>query len=168
MSGSKTKLQPQKKRLIAAFKAEFHRCATELKDHPDYKILSREDRGRITAQNALRVCLEAAFEQMLPFGEVTPIDMAIRLASYCLSVLPVDRQVYGLTDVLKTLPDAHQHRMEAGVRIRSTWDMSAVRRPGLKEDPQTPKRRSRHDLRGGVAQVPPSAKAKRPDGGTEQ
>jgi hypothetical protein len=77
------------------------------------------------AQNVLRECLEAVLKEMIPFSALTAGELAIRLASYAISVAPLDEQAEVMRWVLPTLPVAHASRLNRGIMIQSSWYMPA-------------------------------------------
>ena len=121
-------LHPTQKKLVHAVRAEFMRLKADIRMDRLPREVTDEERNLIVAQNMLRTCLEATLEQMLPYSALTPVDLAIRLASYCLSALPIESQEESLAAFLKILPEAHWPRIQGGIRLATTWDT-----PGLGE-----------------------------------
>jgi len=85
------------------------------------------------AQNVLRTCMEATFSQMLPYSDITPIELSIRLASYAISVLPIERQGAAIEAMIATLPAAHRKRVSAGIIIKTEWGSADASTPNVPE-----------------------------------
>jgi hypothetical protein len=88
------------------------------------------------AQNTLRTCLEATFEAAIGacgggHSERLHVELAIRLASYAISALPLESQDQALMTVIRTLPAAHSDRLAKGIVIQTEWDTHGVRHPNL-------------------------------------
>lgn len=79
------------------------------------------------AQNTLRTRLEATLQEAGQFSTVTPVELAIRLASYAISVLPLEEQDHALAMVTATLPLAHSKRLANGVIIQADWQTNGLR-----------------------------------------
>lgn len=83
------------------------------------------------AQNTLRTCIEATLEEA---GEFTPglcVELAIRLASYAISAIPLEDQHSALEMVRASLPGAHRARLAAGIAIRIDWMSDGRVEPNL-------------------------------------
>jgi hypothetical protein len=111
--------------LIAAVQANFETVKREiwprLDASPDPAFANPELRHIQVAQNVLRTCLEAALQKMLPYTHQTSVELAIRLASYSLSIVPMEDQDYVMAGFMQTFPLAHEKRMAGGVRISTNW-----------------------------------------------
>lgn len=75
----------------------------------------------LTAQNVMREALEACLAKMTPFSDLTPQELAIRLASYALSALPIDQQEMAVFSFCTLFPTAHQKRIAQGVMLQTEW-----------------------------------------------
>lgn len=87
----------------------------------DQAYADPEIRNIQVAQNVLRTCMEATLSEMLPYSELTAIELSIRLASYAISILPIERQANALQTMIATLPAAHTKRVGAGIIIKTAW-----------------------------------------------
>lgn len=87
------------------------------------------------AQNVLRECMEAILKEMIPFTSVTSAELAIRMASYAVSISPLEEQPEVMRAVLHSLPVAHRSRLNKGVMIRSQWYMPAGSSEPLRQGP---------------------------------
>lgn len=85
------------------------------------------------AQNTLRTCLEATFDEAGGFSGGLCVELAIRLASYAISALPLEEQHNALELVLRSLPSAHKARLSKGVVIRVDWMKNGQVSPNLPE-----------------------------------
>lgn len=116
--------------LVRAVQAEIkvNQAAIEpmLAARPEPEFGNAEVRYIQAAQNALRTCIEATLKQAGPYTDLTCIELAIRLASYAVSALPVERQHAALDMVIATLPAAHKARLEKGVVIKTEWMTDGV------------------------------------------
>lgn len=75
----------------------------------------------IAAQNVLRTCLEATLERMLPYALTTPVELGIRLASYCVSALPLDVQPGAVEEFCRVFAATHAERVAGGTHLQTTW-----------------------------------------------
>ena len=120
----------QKRDLIKAVGAYFRSTKRQIEPsllqatERDPTYGNPEIRNIQVAQNVLRTCMEATLSEMLPYSDVTPMELAIRLASYAISVLPIDRQADALQAVIATLPAAHKKRVAGGIIIKTEWGTS--------------------------------------------
>lgn len=118
-------LHPTAQALVRAVRAEFERVLDDIGPimdrRPEPQFRDPEVRNVQAAQNALRTCLEAIYERMLPYGFTTPIELAIRLASYALSVLPAEHQNEALETFIRSFPTAHRRRIREGTRLEAGW-----------------------------------------------
>lgn len=114
--------------LIAAIQAHFETVKAELWPRldasPDPAFQNEEIRHIQVAQNVLRTCMEATLEKMLPYTHTTSVELAIRLASYALSIVPMEDQDYVMAGFMQTFPLAHEKRMAGGVRITTNWQFA--------------------------------------------
>jgi hypothetical protein len=116
------KLHARQRKLVEATHAEFDRVARDIRMDGLPRAVGDEERNLIVAQNTLRTALEACFERMLPYSAATPVDLGVRLASYCLSALPVEAQDRAIDALCQVLRDAHPQRLAQGIRLSTTWD----------------------------------------------
>ncbi|MBB4574435.1 hypothetical protein [Rhizobium lentis] len=98
--------------------------ATGASTHPDIAKI-------IAAQNTLRKCIEVVFEECLPYDEVFCGEMAVRLAAYAISAVPIERHQDTLEAVVEGLPSALARRVRDGVIIRTEWETGGVRHPNV-------------------------------------
>lgn len=82
-----------------------------------------EVRNIQVAQNTLRTCMEATLQKMMPYTHLTAIELAIRLASYALSTVPLEDQDAVKAQFMESFIDAHDMRMARNVRIDTQWRM---------------------------------------------
>lgn len=131
----KDQLHPTQQTLVNAIQAEFDRVLADigprLDAHPDPAARKPENRNIQAAQNALRTCIEATYEKLVPYGETIPVELAIRLASYAISVLPAEAQAAATAAFLETFPTAHVRRLTQGIRIDSEWVTEGRVRPNF-------------------------------------
>ncbi|CCF19083.1 protein of unknown function [Pseudorhizobium banfieldiae] len=85
----------------------------------------------IASQNALRSCIEVIINECAPVDELYFGELAIRMASYFVSGVPVERQVDLLTAVIEGLPPAHARRLREGVVIKTGWVTDGVNHPNI-------------------------------------
>lgn len=121
----RAEMNPTQRRLVDAVQAEIDRVLDEigprLDAHPDPAARLPENRNIQAAQNALRTCLEATLEKLVPWTERTPVEIGLRLASYALSALPIEAQAAATAAFLDAFPAAHASRLKAGIRLETTW-----------------------------------------------
>ena len=98
--------------------------ATGTKTHPDIDKI-------IAAQNTLRRCIEVVFEECLPYDDVFCGEMAIRLAAYAISAVPIERHQLLLEAVVEGLPAALARRVREGAVIRTEWQTDGVNHPNI-------------------------------------
>lgn len=124
-----SKPKPEDRDLIREVKRKFRRVKAELEPRllaeakePGKAHLEMEDmRNVLVAQNVLRPCLEATLDAMMPVSHLTCLELAIRLASYAISVAPMEDQDKMVELVIAGLPNAHTQRLAQGVVIRTEW-----------------------------------------------
>lgn len=75
----------------------------------------------LIAQNVLRLALEATLEKLVPFDDLLLGELAIRLASYVISVAPEPRHAALIKALKEGISPAHRRRMAEGVRIKGWW-----------------------------------------------
>lgn len=80
----------------------------------------------IAAQNVLRDVLSVILNECSPHGEQLPLSLAARMASYCISHLPIEMQEASLKAVGEILPSIHMNRLAAGIHLDSTWSTNGV------------------------------------------
>ena len=130
---------PQRRDLIKAVQALFRSTKRQIEPsliqaaerEPSYG--NPEIRNIQVAQNVLRTCMEATLSEMLPYSDVTAIELSIRLASYAISVLPIERQADALQAMIATLPEAHTKRVGAGIIIKTEWGSADASTPNVPE-----------------------------------
>lgn len=123
------KPKPEARNLILEVHREFRRVKAKLEpdlvaqaSEPGKGHLANEEfRNIMVAQNVLRPCLEAVFDDLVPFSHLTCMELAIRLASYAISTAPMADQDKLVELVLAGLPNAHSLRLSLGVVIRTGW-----------------------------------------------
>lgn len=117
--------------LIAATKADLKatRAAVEpmLAHRPEAEFAHPEIRFIQAAQNTLRTCLEATLQEAGEYSPITCVELAIRLASYAISALPLEHQDEALNAVTANLPSAHSARLAKGVIIQTEWITNGLR-----------------------------------------
>jgi hypothetical protein len=92
----------------------------------------------VAAQNVLKDCITAVVNECVPIDEQFCGELAIRLASYAISIAPVERQEEIARLVAASLPAAHVDRMKRGVVIHSTWmEKDGVERRNMPEKGET-------------------------------
>lgn len=118
-------LNPVQQTLVDAVQAEFDRVLADigpqLDQRPEPQFAQPDYRNIQAAQNALRTCIEALLVKMIPYGETVPIELAIRLASYALSALPIEAQEPAVVAFAEIFPTAHSRRISQGIRLSTTW-----------------------------------------------
>ena len=125
-------MRREQRELVAAVQAHFRGVQQQLeprllaKSEPEFQL--EEIRNLQYAQNTLRSCMEAALQLMLPYSHVTAIELAIRLASYSLSIVPMEDQDAVVHSFLQTFVLAHEKRMANGVRIHAEWQFDDGRK----------------------------------------
>lgn len=88
----------------------------------------------IVAQNALRVCLEVVYEECMPFDENLCGEIAVRMASYAISMAPIERQEALLEAVMGALPGAHARRLKDRITLLSTWETPHGEQPNAPKE----------------------------------
>lgn len=115
--------------LIRETRREFRRVKAELEprllaeaQEPGKAHLANEEmRNIIVAQNVLRPSLEAVVECLIPFSHLTALELAIRMASYVLSITPMEDQAKLVALFQQSFPNAHDMRLAQGVVIKTEW-----------------------------------------------
>ncbi|MGR9441646.1 hypothetical protein [Rhizobium leguminosarum] len=95
-----------------------------VKTHPDIDKI-------IAAQNTLRKCMEVVFEECMPYDEIFCGEMAVRLATYAISAVPIERHGLVLNAVIEGLPAALARRVREGIAIRTEWETDGVRHANI-------------------------------------
>jgi hypothetical protein len=97
---------PERERLLKAVRTEYRRLhrllAPQLAAIPD-----AETRNVNIAQNVMRDVLTALLSEMAPYGHDTALEMARRLASYALSVVPLEDQELVVSEHLAGFAEFH-------------------------------------------------------------
>jgi hypothetical protein len=87
--------------------------------HPQVKEL-------MAAQNVLRDCITVVFNECMPIDRSFVLEMAMRLASYAVSVAPVEDQMILARGVTQLFEDFHLKRMQQGIGIPADWITDGV------------------------------------------
>jgi hypothetical protein len=118
-------LHPTTEALVAAVQAEFgrvlHDIGPKLDQRPEPQFAEPEYRNIQAAQNALRTCLEGILERLVPYSGNIPLELAIRLASYAISALPIEDQEQAVRTFIALFPQAHAGRIRQGIGISTEW-----------------------------------------------
>lgn len=116
--------------LIHQVQREFDRVQADLQARLDKLVAdgntlydNPEIRNIQIAQNTLRTCMEATLQKMMPYTHITAIELAIRLASYALSTVPMEDQDMVKAQFMESFIPAHDMRMARNVRIDTQWRM---------------------------------------------
>lgn len=116
--------------LVAAVKADLahnrQKIEPLLAARKEPQFQNPEVRFVQSAQNTLRTCMEATLQEAMPYSDMLCIELAIRLASYAVSALPLERQHEALDRVLRSLPAAHASRLSKGIVIKTDWVTDGV------------------------------------------
>lgn len=110
-----------------AIRRIFRKMAKEAGEQTAALALSLPEHKRETAvkaviaQNVLRVCLEVVYEECTPFEEDLCGELAVRMASYAISIAPIERQETILEAVVSSLPPMHARRLRDGIMLTSSW-----------------------------------------------
>jgi hypothetical protein len=111
--------------LATAVREQFQLTLADLtpkfdaRPEPQFKL--PEYRHLNVAQNVLRTCMEVCLNEMLPYSEITPVELATRLASYALSALPVEAQESAAAHFVSIFESAHRSRIASGIRLSTEW-----------------------------------------------
>ncbi len=100
------------------------------KNHPGAHPKAQE---LIAAQNVLRDCISVVLNECMPIDDSFCAELAVRLASYAISVIPLQRQDQACRAVSEALHDAHFSRIRAGVSIPATWITDGVEHANVPE-----------------------------------
>lgn len=121
--------------LVKAVKTNLRATRQEIEPamaaRPEPEFQNPEVRFVQAAQNTLRTCLEATLQEAGHYTDRTCIELAIRLASYAVSAIPLERQDEALHAVIQSLPAAHSARLAKGVIIQSEWETNGLRHPNV-------------------------------------
>lgn len=116
------KTEAAKNALIAAAQAYYDAVAEDTKDQLAKVLETNPHEAKVViAQNVIRLTMEATLNKMVPFPEVTCLTLAMRLASYALSVAPMDRQPAITGAFMASFPYNHAERLKKGVMIHTGW-----------------------------------------------
>lgn len=125
MDESKLPTEPTKRQLVEAVFAEYDRAAANIGPQLAGLGVSEADHERMlkvnAAQNTLRTCLEATLNKMVPYDIMLLPELALRLASYALSVAPMERQEELVALLVANFADHHQLRVAQGKVISASW-----------------------------------------------
>lgn len=130
------------KPLIFQVQKEFDRVAADLQSRLDKLVAdgnmlysNPEVRNVQIAQNTLRTCMEATLQKMMPYTHLTAVELAIRMASYALSTVPMEDQEIVVAQFMQSFVSAHEMRMARNVRIDTQWRMEDGRdQPNFPDD----------------------------------
>ena len=115
------------RKLVTAVKREFARVKADVEPKlladPRPEVQSEQFRNLQYAQNTLRTCMEATLTQMVPYTHETSVELAIRLASYALSIVPQEDQDLVMAQFMKSFVFAHETRVAKGIVISTEWQM---------------------------------------------
>lgn len=118
-------MHPTVEAAVNAVQALFDHSAEilgpQMDARPEAAFRDPEVRNVQVTQNVMRLCLEAVFQRLHPFTVATPVELAVRLASYAISALPIEEQELALDNVVGTLPEAHAQRIRQGIALETTW-----------------------------------------------
>lgn len=92
--------------------------------HPKAKEL-------IAAQNVLRDCITVVVNDCMPIDELFCAELALRLASYAVSIVAVERQEAVAKVVANSFEKMHHDRMKKGIGVQSEWMTDGVRHPNM-------------------------------------
>jgi hypothetical protein len=126
-------INSDRKRLMHAVKKEYHRIHRELRTSLA-QLPDEEQRNVNVAQNVLRDVLTVLLHEMLPYSHYSAVELSRRLASYALSVVPIEDMEVVVAAHLEGFADFHLARTAAGTFIASDWRMDDGR-----EQPNFPK-----------------------------
>lgn len=76
----------------------------------------------MVAQNTLRICLEVALDECIPYDVAFLGELGVRLAAYSLSAAPVEDHASLVAQVAAALPATLEAKVLAGAVIRAEWD----------------------------------------------
>src|SRR6185369_6727339 len=77
-------------------------------------------------QNTMRITLEVALNECVPFSEFLVGELAARMAAYCISVVPIERQQVLLAAVIDALPRTLENKLREQAIMKSTWETDGV------------------------------------------
>lgn len=126
----------QEIRVIQKMMKRTREKTDRIAEHKFGSEVTEEQKAAIAAQNVLRDCMTVIFNECTPYSEAFPIDLAVRLASYAISNLPVEKQDVAAHLVGKNLPVVHATRLKQGIFLQSTWETDGVQHKNVpgKED----------------------------------
>ncbi len=110
---------PTRYAVRAPIRAEYQRTKTDIDKkgvatgEPHLKLMA--------AQNTMRVALETVYEEMMPISNAMVIQMAMALASYALSLSPLEEQEILVARMMEHFADYHQLRTARGTVIKANW-----------------------------------------------
>lgn len=123
------------KALIAAVQDHFDAVEIDLgpamDTRPELGFADPEQRGIQFAQNTLRPCIEATLDRLVPYTQMTCVELAVRLASYALSAAPAEDQDVIVRGFVDGFPSAHRHRLATGIRLETGWVTQGRERPNF-------------------------------------
>jgi hypothetical protein len=118
-------MKKEQRDLVRATKKMFAHVRKEMEPNllirPEPQWQQESYRNLQYAQNVIRTCMEASLQEMLPYTHEVSVELAIRLASYSLSIVPMEDQDYVMALFMKNFSYAHERRMDQGLRIETQW-----------------------------------------------
>lgn len=78
-------------------------------------------RKLVTYDNVIRTAIEVCIDKSIPFEKATPVEFAMRAASYAISALPVEDQDQAVAFLVQNFAEAHQTRTAKGFVITTEW-----------------------------------------------
>ena len=117
----------------------FEKVDADLRTKAEAAVAAAKARGEpvvsdvksIIAQNAIRACLEVIFNECTPYEKVFCIDMAVRIACYIISILPIENHAEAAAIVAQSIPPSLVTRVKAGVVMHGDWNEGGVVRPNI-------------------------------------
>ncbi|RVD14241.1 MAG: hypothetical protein EOS73_16185 [Mesorhizobium sp.] len=90
----------------------------------------------MVAQNTLRACMEVVLNECLPYDDFFCGELAVRLAAYAISAVPIERHDALLQAVQTALPATLANKLREGAVIKSTWLTDGVEHPNIPDKSQ--------------------------------
>ena len=88
-------------------------------------------RELMAAQNVLRDCITAVVNECMPIDESFCVELACRLASYTVSIIPVEKQMIAAKVVAENFERMHLERMRKGIGIPADWIVDGVEQKNM-------------------------------------
>lgn len=86
-------------------------------------LADEEMRNVLACNEVILPFLEALVDELAPFSHMTAMELAIRLASFMLSTVPLEDQPKLVSLFMKAFPNAHDMRISLGHVIPMNWQM---------------------------------------------